>query len=254
MTNTTNPDVDKLISFGQMALEQGWYEQAREHFEQALVLDADDREAMKGLARANEVLSRRTDAASFQKTEKGGQVQMREICANCIWWVFEQRNPTKGICHRSWMEGTPSMATDSCERWEGATYQPDSERPCVICDHFESEVGQCRFTQAGEPYRLRRSTRVSGPYKQPTDSCEHWKLRLRTRESSPEHICANCDYWDYDPIQGLCHLRRELVYYESTCPSWKIWSDDKEIPAYPFGGSGGMTSVSALLYRLKVKS
>jgi hypothetical protein len=74
------------------------------------------------------------------------------------------------------MEGTPSMATDSCERWEGATYKPDSERPCVICDHFESEVGQCRFTQAGEPYHLRRSTRVSGPYTQPTDSCEHWKF------------------------------------------------------------------------------
>jgi len=52
-------DVDKLITFGQMALEQGWYDQAREHFEQALALDASNREAMKGLARVYEILSHR---------------------------------------------------------------------------------------------------------------------------------------------------------------------------------------------------
>jgi len=59
MENDTSTDVDKLITFGQMALEQGWYDQAREYFEQALALDASNREAMKGLARANEILSRR---------------------------------------------------------------------------------------------------------------------------------------------------------------------------------------------------
>jgi uncharacterized protein HemY len=59
MTNNPNTDTDRLITFGQMALEQGWYDQAREHFEQALALDAANREAMKGLARANEILSRR---------------------------------------------------------------------------------------------------------------------------------------------------------------------------------------------------
>jgi hypothetical protein len=52
-------DVDKLIAFGQMALEQGWYDQARDHFEQALALDATNREAMKGLARVNEILNLR---------------------------------------------------------------------------------------------------------------------------------------------------------------------------------------------------
>jgi len=59
MASNANTDVDKLITFGQMALEQGWYDQAREYFEQALALDASNREAMKGLARANEILSRR---------------------------------------------------------------------------------------------------------------------------------------------------------------------------------------------------
>ena len=59
MASNANTDVDKLITFGQMALEQGWYDQAREYFEQALVLDASNREAMKGLARVNEVLSRK---------------------------------------------------------------------------------------------------------------------------------------------------------------------------------------------------
>jgi len=59
MTNNPNTDVDKLISFGQMAFEQGWYDQARDYFEQALELAPSNREAMKGLARANEILSRR---------------------------------------------------------------------------------------------------------------------------------------------------------------------------------------------------
>jgi hypothetical protein len=59
MTSNSTTDVDKLIAFGQMALEQGWYDKAREYFQQALALDASNLEAMKGLARANEILSRR---------------------------------------------------------------------------------------------------------------------------------------------------------------------------------------------------
>jgi cytochrome c-type biogenesis protein CcmH/NrfG len=56
-------DVDKLITFGQMALEQGWCDKAREYFQQALELAPSNREAMKGLARANEILSRKAAAA-----------------------------------------------------------------------------------------------------------------------------------------------------------------------------------------------
>lgn len=63
MESNTNADLDKLITFGQMALEQGWYDQAREHFEQALALDTSNREAMKGLARVNEILGRKEAAA-----------------------------------------------------------------------------------------------------------------------------------------------------------------------------------------------
>ena len=63
MASNANTDLDKLITFGQMALEQGWYDQAREYFEQALALDSSNREAMKGLARANEILSRRMATA-----------------------------------------------------------------------------------------------------------------------------------------------------------------------------------------------
>ena len=64
----TTEQADKLITFGNMALEQGWYNQAREHFEQALALDASKREAMKGLARVNEILSRRA-ATAVEPTE-----------------------------------------------------------------------------------------------------------------------------------------------------------------------------------------
>ena len=59
MENSTSTDVDKLITFGQMALEQGWYDQARDYFEQTLALDTSNREAMKGLARVYERLSHR---------------------------------------------------------------------------------------------------------------------------------------------------------------------------------------------------
>jgi len=59
MVSNENAGVDKLISFGQIALEQGWYDQAREYFEQALDLDASNQEAMKGLVRVNEILTRR---------------------------------------------------------------------------------------------------------------------------------------------------------------------------------------------------
>jgi hypothetical protein len=52
-----------------MALEQGWYDQAREYFEQALALDASNQEAMKGLARANEILSRKK-AISVEPIQK----------------------------------------------------------------------------------------------------------------------------------------------------------------------------------------
>jgi S1-C subfamily serine protease/tetratricopeptide (TPR) repeat protein len=47
----SSDDVDKLITFGQMALEQGWYEKARDYFEQALALDASNEEAWFQLAK-----------------------------------------------------------------------------------------------------------------------------------------------------------------------------------------------------------
>jgi tetratricopeptide (TPR) repeat protein len=52
-------DVEKLITFGTMALEQGWYDQARAYFQQAFELAPSNREAMRGLARVNEILSRK---------------------------------------------------------------------------------------------------------------------------------------------------------------------------------------------------
>jgi len=60
----TPEEVDRLLTFGQMALEQGWHDQARDYFEQVLALDASNREATKGLAQVNEILSRREATAA----------------------------------------------------------------------------------------------------------------------------------------------------------------------------------------------
>lgn len=97
MATNTNTDADKLITFGQMALEQGWYDQARDYFEQALELDASNREAMKGLARANEILNRR---ASFEpikpEAPPAKPASKRPPIAE---WVREKRRAYVG-----WME------------------------------------------------------------------------------------------------------------------------------------------------------
>ena len=57
-------DIERLLDYGRVGLETGQYEQAREDFEKVLALDPSNREAMKGLARANEILSRREALAA----------------------------------------------------------------------------------------------------------------------------------------------------------------------------------------------
>jgi hypothetical protein len=82
MASNADTDVGKLIAFGQMALEQGWYDQACDYFEQALGLDASNREAMKGLAQANEILSRR--AAMAVEPTRGEPVEPLRRTARSI--------------------------------------------------------------------------------------------------------------------------------------------------------------------------
>jgi len=66
MGSNANTNVDKLTAFGQMALEQGWYDQAREYFDQALDLAPLNQEAIEGLTQIDEILKRR---ASFEPAE-----------------------------------------------------------------------------------------------------------------------------------------------------------------------------------------
>lgn len=82
MASNANADVDKLITFGQMALEQGWYDQARGCFQQALALDLSNREATDGLARIDAILHRKEAAAIEPKqdepVERPSQAAIRE--------------------------------------------------------------------------------------------------------------------------------------------------------------------------------
>ena len=105
MASNANTDVDKLITFGQMALEQGWYDQARECFEQVLALDATNREAIEGLVRVDEMLSRRpttavepTEVEPPSKAERKPSVSAKETKeqkGSPIQWFMRQSSSLK---------------------------------------------------------------------------------------------------------------------------------------------------------------
>lgn len=116
MTNNLNTDVTKLITFGKMALEQGWYEQARDYFEQALALDADNREAMKGLARANEILFRKA-AAAFKpmeaETPTGPPLVERVMAGvNSVFEALEKYSQKRA---RAWEEQSQKRAKEQAK-------------------------------------------------------------------------------------------------------------------------------------------
>jgi hypothetical protein len=62
-------DIDQLLTFGRMGLETGYYEQARDSFGRVLELDPDNREAMRGLGRANEMLRRQAASRLARRHE-----------------------------------------------------------------------------------------------------------------------------------------------------------------------------------------
>lgn len=70
-------DIERLLDYGRIGLETGYYEQARDNFEQVLALDPSNREAMKGLARANEMLSRREDVQPARQARPARQEPAR---------------------------------------------------------------------------------------------------------------------------------------------------------------------------------
>jgi hypothetical protein len=72
---TTEADIEELLSYGRIGLETGQYEQARKDFEKVLALDASNREAMKGLARVNEM--ERKAAAEVQVRSPAQQSRSR---------------------------------------------------------------------------------------------------------------------------------------------------------------------------------
>ena len=71
-------DIEKLLAFGRIGLETGYYEQARDNFERVLALDPSNREAMEGLGRANEVLRRRGAVKPSRQREPVRPLPMAE--------------------------------------------------------------------------------------------------------------------------------------------------------------------------------
>jgi hypothetical protein len=104
MKTNTNTDLDKLIDFGQMALEQGWYDQARQYFQQALELDAANLEAKKGLHQIDALLERRRASAEPVEAHPVER-SMPFLCRQGFhkWeWVFPKPNSCikQEVCRR----------------------------------------------------------------------------------------------------------------------------------------------------------
>jgi len=74
-------EIERLLGLGRLDLEAGYPQYAREYFEKVLVLDATNREAIDGLARVNEILSRKEAAAvkptQDESVESSAQVERK---------------------------------------------------------------------------------------------------------------------------------------------------------------------------------
>ena len=75
-------EIEKLLAYGRIGLETGSYKAARECFEQVLMSDPANQEAIDGLARIDEILSRR---AAFEPVKP-----VREE-RSIIGWIRKER-------------------------------------------------------------------------------------------------------------------------------------------------------------------
>ncbi len=66
-------EIQRLLSYGRIGLELGQLEQAHQDFEKVLALDPSNREAMKGLARVNEILGRKAAIAAERMEQEPAQ-------------------------------------------------------------------------------------------------------------------------------------------------------------------------------------
>lgn len=113
-------DIERLLAFGRMGLETGYYDQARGYFEQVLELDPSNQEATKGLARANEMLLRGGGVRWTQRIKPARQDQPVEPTPTAepqrtvpgVSTQERQRSPVQGAQGRS---GLDNKEEDSME-------------------------------------------------------------------------------------------------------------------------------------------
>jgi restriction system protein len=106
MASNASTDVDKLITFGQMALEQGWYDQAREYFDRALDLAPLNQEAIKGFTRTDEILRHKAspEPAEVHQTEPIGNKVRRWVNTTQEWVRKEWKEYRDRVAERKRLE------------------------------------------------------------------------------------------------------------------------------------------------------
>jgi hypothetical protein len=134
---TTKADIEKLLSYGRIGLETGYYEQARECFEQVLALDAANFEAKKGLREIDTLLERRR--ASVEPVE--AHPVERSIPFLCrhgfhkwtVKYVKQDSCETQEVCSRC---GLTQGRVDVIHEWEWVFPKPNScikQKVCRRC-------------------------------------------------------------------------------------------------------------------------
>jgi len=162
MASNANTDLDKLLTFGQMALEQGWYDQKRDYFEQALALDASNREAIEGLAQISEILGRRMavpvepieDKPVVDKLLTFGQMALEQGWYDKAREYFEQVLASDASNREAVKRLT--QVNEILSRKETIAVEPIEDEPVEPAREYVEWLEKCPFCKEGRVYRERK--------------------------------------------------------------------------------------------------
>ena len=210
MGSNANTNVDKLIAFGQMALEQGWYDQAREYFDQALDLAPLNREAIEGLSKADEILRRK---ASFEPTSQKPEVTPAKPTSEgkeCVDRVAGRKR--RATEKREEMAGENARQEDPRLKWIAAYWEEKRRKEEERQKRVEEEERQ-RREQREKSQRARERTKTE-TRSESGDKSPYDVLNIKPNATKEEIVAAYrrmAQMYHPDKVAGLGPELKELA-------------------------------------------